>query len=158
LRVVAPQADTAIELAPDEARRALNYQAGTLDELRARTGLLLAAASITGSFLGAAAADDGKLGSLGVLALIAFTAAVGACVHILWPREWTFVTSPKTLVEDWVDIDREENIRRFLAESLEGHYDSNEDQLDRLMKVFQLAAVSVGVAVILGSLELTTSI
>ena len=150
--------EQAITLALEEARRALTYQAGSVDELRSRTGLLLAAASVTGSFLGSAAADQGHLGWLGVLAVAAFAAAVSACLYILWPREWTFVTSPGTLLEDWVDQDREQDVRRFLAESLEGHYDQNRQQTDRLMKCFQLAAFSVGAAVILGSLELTTNL
>jgi len=46
---VAANAD-AISLALEESRRALTYQAGSVDELRSRTGLLLAAASVTASF------------------------------------------------------------------------------------------------------------
>lgn len=149
--------DEAIELALDEARRALTYQAGAVDELRARTGLLLAAASLSASFLGPAGADEGDLGTCGILALLAFMVAVGTSLFILWPRTWTFVTSPTTLLEDWADHEREEDVRRFLAERLEGHYDGNEKEWKRLMKCFQLAAFSVGAAVILGSLELTTN-
>ncbi len=152
------QAEQTTELALEEARRALTYQAESVDELRSRTGLLLAAAAITGSFLGSATASEGQLGGLGIAAVVAFAAAVGSCLHILWPREWTFVTSPKTLLEDWADTEREQDVRRFLAESLESHYDRNRKQTDHLMKWFQFAAGSVGVAVILGSLELTTSI
>jgi hypothetical protein len=98
-----PQVERTIELALDEARRALAYQAGSVDELRPRTGLILAAAAITGSFLGSAAANEGHLGGLGIAAVAAFVAAVGSCLYILWPRRWTFVTSPKTLLEDWAD-------------------------------------------------------
>lgn len=155
---MASNSEEAITVALDEAKRALTYQAGSVDELRSRTGLLLAATSVTGSFLGSGAADQGHLGWLGVLAIAAFVAAVGACLYILWPRKWTFVTSPRTLLEDWVDQDREQDVRRFLAESLEGHYDQNRKQTDHLMKWFQLAAFSVGTAVILGSMELTTNL
>jgi hypothetical protein len=152
------QVDATIELALEEARRALTYQAGSVDELRSRTGLLLAAAAITSSFLGSAAANQGHLGGLGIAAVVAFVAAVGSCLYILWPHEWTFVTGPRKLLEDWADTERDQDVRRFLAECLEDHYDRNKEQTDRLMKWFQLAAVSVGAAVILGSLELTTSI
>lgn len=152
------QLDRTIELALEEARRALTYQAGSVDELRSRTGLLLAAAAITGSFLGSAASSEGHLGEFGIAALVSFVAGVGSCLYILWPRQWTFVTSPKTLLEDWGDTKRDQDVRRFLAESLEGHYDKNREQTNRLTKWFQFAAISVGAAVILGSLELTTSL
>jgi hypothetical protein len=152
------QVERTIELALEEARRGLTYQAGSVDELRSRSGILLAAAAITGSFLGSAASNEGDIGVLGIAAIVAFIAAVVSCLYILWPREWTFVTSPKTLLEDWADTEREQDIRRFVAEALEDHYDDNKKQTDRLMKWFQFAAISVGLAVILGCLALTTSI
>lgn len=43
----------------EEARRTITVQVSALDELRARTGILLAAAAISGSFLGATAASNG---------------------------------------------------------------------------------------------------
>lgn len=67
-----------------EARRAMAVQVAALDELRARTGLLLAAASLSGSFLGAAAANNGsRLGFLGGVAIVAFVLGVGSCIRVL---------------------------------------------------------------------------
>ncbi|MFN8150798.1 MAG: hypothetical protein U0R24_06680 [Solirubrobacterales bacterium] len=150
------QTERVIELALEEARRSLTYQAGTVDELRSRTGQLLAAASIAVSFLGSSAAAAGRLGWYGALALAAFLVTVGSCLRVLWPRTWTFVTSSKTLLEDWAEVDRDEDVRSFLAKSLEGHYETNRIQTKRLMRWYQLAACSVGATVILGGVELAT--
>jgi hypothetical protein len=134
-------------------------QAASLDELRSRTGLLLAAASIAGSFLGAQAANHPGIGLLGIAAMIAFVFAVGCCLYILWPRKqaWTFVLSAKTLAADWIDIERDggvEAMQRFMAESLESHYDTNGGKLDELFGYFQAAAIAVGAEVILWTVQL----
>jgi hypothetical protein len=141
-----------------EARRAIGVQVAALDELRARTGLLLAAASLSGSFLGAAAAKNGtRLGLVGGVAVVAFGLGVGSCIRVLWPknRGWTFVNSPGQLIADWIQIERlEESMAVFLAEKMEGHFKKNKGRLDRLYQWFQVAAISVGASVILGSVQL----
>ncbi len=42
----------------------------------------------------------------------------------------------------------------FLAEKMEGHFKKNKTRLDRLYLWFQVAAISVGASVILGSVQL----
>jgi hypothetical protein len=142
-----------------EARRAISVQVGQLDELRSRTGLLLAAAALSGSFLGSTAASGGiNLNFWGGVAVIAFVVGVASCMVVLWPPKddaWTFVTGPKQLIEDWVKIERPElSMQLFLAECLEGHYDANAKRLDGLYRWFQVAAFSVGASVILGCMQL----
>jgi len=60
--------DLLYRVAYDEAVRALSEQQGVIDSFRTRTGLLLSAAAITTSFLGAQALNGGNqvlwLGSL----------------------------------------------------------------------------------------------
>ena len=146
----------------EEARRAINTQVSALDELRARTGVLLAAAAVSGSFLGAATADRGvSLSFWGGAAVVAFVLGVFSCIVVLWPPgddAWTFVNSPKQLIEDWIKVDQEgQTLHVFLAGCLEEHYDKNEKRLLRLYKWFQAAAVSVGGSVILGCLQLAMS-
>lgn len=51
--------DFPYQIAYDEAVRALSQQQSTIDSLRTRAGLLLSAAAITTSFLGAQALNDG---------------------------------------------------------------------------------------------------
>lgn len=144
----------------EEAKRGIEVQVASLDELRSRTGLLLAAASVTASLLAPRAAGSSGLGTLGALALVVFALAVGACLWVLWPkRDWVFVTSPKILAEDWIDIERDggnEAMLRFLAERMEDHYDGNKLKLDNLLLVFQVAAFATGAEVMLWTLQITS--
>lgn len=143
-----------------EARRAITFQAASLDELRSRTGLLLAAASVSASFLGAATAKNGEgLGFCGGAALVAFVIAIGCCIWVLMPRRdgWTFITSPTTLKKDWIDTERPtESMKLFLATALEKHYDANAKKMGDLYVYFQVAAGSVAAEVILGALQIAT--
>jgi hypothetical protein len=146
----------------EEARRAIDFQASALDELRARTGILLAAAAVSGSFLGAATARaDVGFGFLGGVAVIAFVLGIAFCIVVLWPPgddAWIFVNSPKQLINDWVKVEQNgKSMPLFLAECLEDDYDKNEKRLLGLYRWFQAAAVSVGAAVILGCIQLAVS-
>lgn len=53
------------ELAYEEAKRALDAQESVVNELRTRSGILIAAAAITTSFFGGRALDDGAVGAAG---------------------------------------------------------------------------------------------
>jgi hypothetical protein len=138
-----------------EARRAIDFQVAQMDELRTRTGLLFAAASLSASFLGSAAVRGGvSIGFWGGAAVVAFACAIGACIKVLWPKKeaWVFVTSPNHLIREWVETQRpDESMRLFLAQSLEENFDANKERLDDLYLWFQAAAVSVGIEVILGA-------
>jgi hypothetical protein len=71
-------------VAYDSALRSLDEQERVVDELRARTGLVLAA-----SFLGRSAFAGGPPALLG-LALAAFAVSIGTGVYVLLPKS-TFV-------------------------------------------------------------------
>jgi hypothetical protein len=158
---VSPVRERAEDVILEEARRAINTQVESLNELRGRTGLLLAAATVTGSFLGSLAANHRvDFGPAGIAAVFFFGVAVLCCLNVLRARfsAWTTVTSPKVLAEDWLDVDRpDESLHRFLAESLEDHYESNKQQTDRLFIWFQRATFAVGLEVILGIAQLALS-
>jgi hypothetical protein len=142
-----------------EARRAIDFQHSSLNELRSRTGLVLAAASVSASFIGSGVVGTGRqLGFLGGLALVAFVIAIASCIRVLMPAQgWWFATSPKTLIEDWVETDRgESSMTLHLARCLEDHHDRNRAKLDDLFIWFQIAAVSVAAEVILGALQVAT--
>jgi hypothetical protein len=143
-----------------EARRAIAFQAASLDELRTRTGLLLAAASVSASFLGAATAKSGgSLGFWGGAALVAYVIAIGCCIWVLMPRRdgWIFITSPATLKKDWIETRRPtESMKLFLAVALENHYDTNAKKMAELYVLFQVAAGSVAAEVILGAVQIAT--
>jgi hypothetical protein len=76
------------QLAYDASLRALDQQQRMLEGIRARTGILLGAASLTASFLGARALDGGFV-PLGVLALAALVVTLVAGTVVLVPREST---------------------------------------------------------------------
>lgn len=77
------------ELAYEQALRALDQQAGVLDELRQRTSTLIAVTALVATFLGAESlnarpADQGP-GVVLILALATLLLGVGACLAVLRP-------------------------------------------------------------------------
>ena len=79
--------------------RALERQERTLDELRSRTGLLLAAASLSASFLGARAADAGS-GWLTAAALTMFVVSIMLAAYVLFPEQrFVFSLRGSALIE-----------------------------------------------------------
>jgi hypothetical protein len=78
-------------LAYEAAQRALDRQERLVDELRSRTGLLLAVASLAASFLGREAFAGDPKDALAVFALASFLVAVAASVYVLVPKAGKFV-------------------------------------------------------------------
>ena len=74
------------EIAYELAKQALREQDIGLDELRSRTGTLLAAASLAPSFLGARSLDAVGFQWTTVAALAAFAATAVLSVYVLFPR------------------------------------------------------------------------
>lgn len=89
------------QLAFEAAQRALDKQEELLEELRARTGVLLAAASLAASFLGTRALEDPPATWLVGMALIGFLVTIGASVHALTPKSgFIFALSGPKLYEE----------------------------------------------------------
>jgi len=76
------------EVAYEEASRALSEQLSLIDSFRTRAGLLLSAAAITTSVLGAQALDHGPIGYAAWAALVSFFAVAIISLVILRQREW----------------------------------------------------------------------
>jgi cytochrome c-type biogenesis protein CcmH/NrfG len=75
------------ELSHEAAVRALDLQERGVEQLRARTGTLLAASSLTASFLGAQAIRRGhSIGTLAALALVALASSIVLCIYVLLPK------------------------------------------------------------------------
>jgi hypothetical protein len=142
----------------DESVRAIEQQVRSLDELRARTAIVLAAAGVSSAFLGQAAIDDG-VGAFGYFAIGFFVATALACVWVLIPRwgAWTFANSAEVLIREHIEVPERNNDRklyRFLAEIHESHYDRNRDLLGPLFTCFWFACVALAVDILLWMLEL----
>jgi hypothetical protein len=139
-------------LAYEAALRALDKQERLIEELRSRTGLLLAAASLAASFLGREAfAEDPKRG-LAILALVAFLLAVGASVYVLLPKTGKFIFAMvgAGLYEGLYELrDDLGEVYRRLAYDLDRFWDDNDVELQKLFRAFRLAAVGLSAEIVI---------
>jgi hypothetical protein len=138
-------------LAYEAAQRALDNQERLIEQLRSRTGLLLAAASVAASFLGREAfAGDPKDG-LAIVALAAFLVAVAASVYVLLPKTGTFVFGMigSGLYEGLYDVkDDLAEVYRRLAYDLDCFWEDNDVGLQSLSAAFRLAAVALSAEIL----------
>lgn len=114
-------------LAYEAALRSLDKQERLLEELRARTGVLLAASSLAASFLGQQAFRHPRPGGLVAVAIIAFLVSVGASVVVLTPkRQLVFAEAGTDLFEGLYPVRNDmREIYRQLAYSLDGFWKTN---------------------------------
>ncbi|HWC48538.1 MAG TPA: hypothetical protein VG448_06635 [Solirubrobacterales bacterium] len=131
------------KVAYDEGVRALSEQQAVIDSFRNRSGLLLSAADITTSFLGAQALHGGDSNLFAWLALIAFVAGAAVSLAILWPYRWEFTADPHEIVTDLVELSPPaeiEDLYRDLSMYMHDSYLRNRDGLELLAFFFQLAS------------------
>lgn len=144
------------QLAYELSSRALQQQEGALNELRARTGTLLAASSLVASFLGARAVADEGNGWLTVLALLVFAGSVAASAYILLPKAGLiFALRGSVLLEAERDDPGglPETYRR-LAYWLESYRDENARTVDRLLGMYRAATGAVVIQVTVWTLKI----
>lgn len=143
-------------LAYELSLRALAQQESRLDELRTRTGTLLAASSVVTSFLGPRAIDPDGVGTLAVVALAAFAVSVIGCVSILIlnPRLVFGFRGTRVFEEEYAPRESINEAHRRLAYWLEIFFDRNQPTLNRLFVLYQVAAVALLAEVILWTIEL----
>jgi hypothetical protein len=130
------------QLAYEAALRSLDKQERLLEELRARTGVLLAASSIATSFLGQQAFQNPRPGALVAIALIAFLVSMGASVFILLPkRRLVFAEAGIELFERLYPMrgDLAEVYRR-LAYNLDRFWKTNDEEIVALTRAYSAAA------------------
>lgn len=77
--------------------QALREQERAVAALRTRAGTVLAAASVSGSFLGTKV-SHGSLDVWAVLALVAFVLCVGAAIYVLLPHKLVFAFRGRALL------------------------------------------------------------
>jgi hypothetical protein len=139
-------------LAYEAAQRALDKQERLIDELRGRTGLLLAAASLAASFLGREAfAGDPKDG-LAIVALAAFLGAVAASVYVLLPKgeKLVFAMVGSGLYEGLYEVKEDlAEVYRRLAYDLDRFWEDNDVELQKLFRAFRFAALALSAEIVL---------
>lgn len=149
------------DLSYEAGIRALDLQERAVEQLRARTGTLLAASSLTASFLGAQTIQHRNgLGVLGGLALLALAASIGLCVYVLLPkRGFRFSLNGPQVYEQLYEFrDDEEEIHRRLAYWLEEFWQSNQDRIDELGRYYLGAAIALGAQLIFWTWALADNI
>lgn len=123
----------------DAATRALDKQERVLEELRSRTGILLAVSSLAAAFLGRPALDESR-DVLAVIALAAFALSIGASVYVLLPKStFYFALSGRYVFENLYEFrDDAAEVRRRLVYDMQGFWDSNDAVMRRLLLAFRI--------------------
>lgn len=138
------------QLAYDASLRALDKQERLLEELRARTGILLAASALAASFLGRDAFGDSDSTVVVVVALAAFVVSIVASVYILMPkRDLVFSQSGPALYEGLYEFreDAPEAHRRLAYEQYR-FWESNDGKMRSLFGAYRLAAIALVVEIL----------
>jgi hypothetical protein len=147
-------------LAYEASLRALEDQERELEQLRTRTGTLLATGAVAASFLAAAALDRGGGDLLGGLALIAFLALSLTSLYVMVPKaNLVFAISGSVLYESLSAVaDDEAEIHRRLAYWLEEYWEDNDKKIDLVTRWSTAASWSLALEVVLGVLALRSTI
>jgi hypothetical protein len=149
------------ELSYNAAIRALDLQERGVEQLRARTGTLLAASSLAASFLVAQSIQHANgLGTLGTLALVSLTSSIGLCVYVLLPKSgFVFsLSAPKMYEILFAYVDDDEEVRRRLIYWLEDFRKANQDKIDGLGRYYLGAAVALMLQLVFWSWALAATI
>lgn len=129
-----------------------SQQQSMIDSLRTRAGLLLSAAAITTSFLGAQALNDGGPSVATWLALASFVSLSVAALAILWPHRLEFTANPANVIENYIETEEPlsvAEIHRDLSLHMHSSYADNLAGQQQLASRFRLAGVPLTIEVIL---------
>jgi hypothetical protein len=149
------------ELSYDAAIRGLDLQERGIEQLRARTGTLLAASSLTASFLGAETIQHSRgLGVLDVLALVSLAGSMFLCIYVLLPKSgFVFSVSAPEMYESLFEVaDDEHELRRRLIYWLEDYWQSNQAKIDTLGRYYFGAALMLLLQLVFWSWALADTI
>jgi hypothetical protein len=152
--------DILYRVAYDEAVRALSEQQVAIDSVRSRTGLLLSAAAVTTSFLGAQALKVGDPTPAAWLAMAGFAGVSLASLAILWPRRWEFFTGPAEIIDTYIEADepaRVELVHRDLSIHMLSSYNDNKVGLGQLALFFQIGSCLLTVEVVLWIISIAST-
>jgi hypothetical protein len=138
------------KLAYEAALRGLDKQERLLEELRARTGVLLAAASVAAPFLGQKALESPSPRGLTSIALAAFVISIGASVFVLVPRKkLAFVESGRRQYEALYHLRHDTpEVYRRLAYSLDRFGGSSASLLDEMIRACTVAGSALVVEIL----------
>jgi hypothetical protein len=145
------------KLVYDEAVRGWSLQSSVLDELRSRTGVLLAAASVAAALLGSADLEKHQeFTVIGLFALGAFILVVLGCLWVLWPKgDWTFSHDARSTLDAYLGDDSGLNdMYENLAIKTEEYRDENDRKLSTQFCAFRVASFALGASIVLWLIDL----
>jgi hypothetical protein len=136
-------------LAFELSQKRLDKQETVLEELRSRTGVLLAASSLAASFLGNEAFGPGWE-PLAVAAVAAFLTSMVAAVYVLLPRKGLiFALVGSAVYEQLYGLEGgTEEVHRRLAYDMDRFWEANDLKIRRLRHGFEVAASALVVEVL----------
>jgi hypothetical protein len=140
-------------LAYELSMRALNQQENLLVEVRARTGVLLAATAIATSLLGGRALDDGDRTIIDLVAISLALASLVLSVYVLAPkRDLTFALDGPAAYEYFsASHAGVEEAHRDLAYWNREAWEENQSIIDTLIRFFKWSCYALVGSVILWS-------
>lgn len=144
------------KLAFELSLRLLDQQEATLNELRARTGTLLAGSSLIASFLGARALDRAGFGIVTGAAIVAFIFSIATSAYVLLPKQNLIfgVRGSELFEEEFGEPGGLSETHRRLAYWLESFRDDNQPTVDRLFFWFRMSVGALLFEAILWMLDL----
>lgn len=152
-------AATIEEMAYDLSLHAVGQQESRANELRSRTGTLLAAAAVTASFFGAQAVAAHDLDAPGVLALLAFLCTVAAGLVVLLPHSLVLEFRGSVVLEAARAAEAELSDAYEAATAwIEEFHESNSRTLERLARWYTPALIAVGVEIVLWTVSVSDNL
>ena len=145
-------------LAYEAALRTLDQQRDNLEQIRIRTGVLLAAASLSASFLGSKAFDRhaNAIVTCFALAALVLTLLFGILVLTL-DENLAFSLSGPTLHTYLRSVGDRADQHRRLAHLLDAVWERNKPSMERLDFRFQIAAAALATQIVLWTLAISAS-
>jgi hypothetical protein len=153
--------DVIYRVAYEEAVRALSEQQAAIESVRTRAGLLLSAAAVTTSFLGAQALQGGSASLFSWLALLGFVAVAATSLAILWPRSWEFTANSRRVLESCIESGEEiriESLHRALSLRMQDSFSVNHQGLVELGLLFQVASALLTIEVVLWTAAIASNL
>lgn len=137
--------DERIGLVLEEARATLTKQHGELLAVRAKFSTLLTFAGVAAALLGSGAFESGADSSvLMYLGAAAFGVVVIFTLLVNIPREFTFSTDARTMLEEWdIDARTVDETGRYLARFLSDFVHMNQPKIDFYNRIYLWATLAV---------------
>lgn len=135
---------------------ALAEQERALNALRTRAGTIVAAASISGSFL-AAKVSHGSLDTWAIFGLITFVMCLGCAIWVLLPHSLVFAFRGEALlgISDQRGVEEVAEAYRAAGIWIEPYLDANSEKIGQLSTWFTASCVLLAVEVIFWTISLT---